>query len=66
MLANEMLKIEPNMPADKYSAPRMDTQGSLKLDYPKVKPKEPMIKQKIVLKIKPSEQNDPKQEKTQN
>eukprot|EP00957_Ditylum_brightwellii_P042746 3236897-Ditylum_brightwellii.AAC.1 len=27
----------------------MDTQGSLKLDDPKVEPKEPMIKQKIKL-----------------
>eukprot|EP00957_Ditylum_brightwellii_P210137 15364599-Ditylum_brightwellii.AAC.9 len=66
MLANEPLKIEPNMSVDKYSAPRMDTQGSLKLDDATVEPKGPMIKQIIVLKTKPSEQNEPKQEKTRN
>eukprot|EP00957_Ditylum_brightwellii_P135823 10359882-Ditylum_brightwellii.AAC.1 len=44
----------------------MDTQGSLKWDDPTVEPKEPMIKQKIALKTKLSEHNEPKQEKTQN
>eukprot|EP00957_Ditylum_brightwellii_P186372 14190638-Ditylum_brightwellii.AAC.1 len=39
-------KVGP-VPKDKYSEPRMDTRWSLKLDNPKVEPKEPMIKQKI-------------------
>eukprot|EP00957_Ditylum_brightwellii_P065096 4937907-Ditylum_brightwellii.AAC.1 len=52
MLANEALKIEPNMSVERYSVSRMDAQGSLKL--------------KVALNIKLSEENELKQEKTQN
>eukprot|EP00957_Ditylum_brightwellii_P105282 8025813-Ditylum_brightwellii.AAC.1 len=38
MLVDELLKIEPNMSADKHSEPRIETRGSFKLDDPMDEP----------------------------